>query len=192
MRLIERTESGCDVSEFGKERGAALIVVLVILLLLSILGATMLDSTTSELKIAGNYRNSEEAFYAAEAALTFGMTHESIYTNLYGTTTTWPAPGAGRVLDENDFSVTADANDEEGHSNDYNQIKIPGTNNTADVKVEFVGTGNLPAGTGSQEDSGLSAGSGFKANNFTVSVIAFGPNNARVNIEYMAAKAIPQ
>jgi hypothetical protein len=185
-------KSGIVSGRVGNERGIALIIVLMTLLLLSILGVTMLASSTSELKIAGNYRNTEVAFYTAEAALDFAYTFGDIYTSIIpGTTTSWPVAGQGKWLDEDDFHA-GDPNDA---NNNYNRIKIAspsGAKYDADVKVDFVSTGNLPVGTGTQEDAGLGQGTGFRANNFALDVIAYGPNNAQAAVESQVAKIVPQ
>jgi type IV pilus assembly protein PilX len=54
------------------ERGAALIVSLVFLLIMTILGVTAIRNTTLEERMAGNLRDSNLAFQAAEAALREG------------------------------------------------------------------------------------------------------------------------
>lgn len=51
------------------ERGAALIIALMGVLLLTTLGLALVLTTSTELLIVGNYRNSQEALYGAEAAL---------------------------------------------------------------------------------------------------------------------------
>jgi Tfp pilus assembly protein PilX len=53
----------------GNERGVALILALVMLSLLTILGAWALDTSSTDLKIAGNYRGAQYAFYAAEGGV---------------------------------------------------------------------------------------------------------------------------
>jgi Tfp pilus assembly protein PilX len=171
------------------EGGMALIIVLIMLFLLSILGASMLASSTSELKIAGNYRNSEESFYAAEAALDVGATLDTIYTSIIpdSATESWPVSGSGVELSSS-FATTGTSSP----NRDYNRITIPGTNSTADVKVEFITKSNLAAGSGMQEDSGLSAGGGFKGNNFAVNVIANGPNNSQAQVESQIQKVVQQ
>jgi hypothetical protein len=179
-----------------KQDGMALILVLIVVLLLSLLGTTMLGNSSSELSIAGNYRNSEAAFYAAEAGTAFGSTYDAIYSALYkggAGVTQWPAPGTGTILNPNNFSTGASSPDR-----NYNRITIPGTGSgnipaqTADVKVELLGSGKLPAGTGTQEDSGLSPGTGFKANNFVVTVIGNGPNNSKALLETQVARIVQQ
>ena len=55
-----------------RQRGAVLIVALVILLVLTILGVSSVQNTTMEERMAGNYRDRFTAFQAAEAALRRG------------------------------------------------------------------------------------------------------------------------
>jgi Tfp pilus assembly protein PilX len=50
------------------ERGAALVLALMAVLLLAALGFALLATTTTESMIASNYRSSQEGFYAADAA----------------------------------------------------------------------------------------------------------------------------
>jgi len=66
------------------ERGAALIIVLVMLLLLTILGSTLLSTSTTDLQIAGNYRNNQKAFYNNDYAVEWLKTDAaaSEYKNL--------------------------------------------------------------------------------------------------------------
>ena len=53
---------------FGNEDGVALIIALLSMMLLTALGAAVIMVSNTETKIAGNYRNSQEALYAADAA----------------------------------------------------------------------------------------------------------------------------
>jgi len=53
----------------GNERGVALITSLLLLAVLSVLGTTAYLTSSVEVKIAGNYKTSKIAFYAAEAGL---------------------------------------------------------------------------------------------------------------------------
>jgi len=51
------------------ERGVALIIALMAMMLLTALGAAVVMVSNTETHIAGNYRNSQEALYAADAAV---------------------------------------------------------------------------------------------------------------------------
>jgi len=50
-----------------RERGTALVVVLIAMVLMSAVGITLVLSTSAETRIAGNFRSAQEALYAAEA-----------------------------------------------------------------------------------------------------------------------------
>jgi hypothetical protein len=65
-------------SQEERERGAALVVALMATLLLSALGLALIMTTTTETKITGNYTNSQEALYAADAA--FERTIQDVLT----------------------------------------------------------------------------------------------------------------
>lgn len=54
------------------QRGAALATSLILLLMLTLIGVTAMQSTTLEEKMAGNLRSEHLAFQAAEAALRAG------------------------------------------------------------------------------------------------------------------------
>jgi hypothetical protein len=56
-----------------EERGAALVIALMSMLLLTALGLSLVLTTTSETMIAGNYREGQEALYAADAGLERAM-----------------------------------------------------------------------------------------------------------------------
>ncbi|MBF0498138.1 MAG: pilus assembly PilX N-terminal domain-containing protein [Deltaproteobacteria bacterium] len=54
-------------------RGAALIIALMIMAVLSLLGAASLTTTNIEVRVAGNDRCAQDAFYAAEAGMQFAI-----------------------------------------------------------------------------------------------------------------------
>lgn len=57
----------------GRETGAALIIGLVLLLVMTLLGITSMQSTTVQERMAGNLRQQDLAFQASEAALREGQ-----------------------------------------------------------------------------------------------------------------------
>jgi Tfp pilus assembly protein PilX len=57
----------------GNERGVALIIALLMLLVLTIVGIGTMSSTTFENMISGNDRTATDAFYAAEAGVELQM-----------------------------------------------------------------------------------------------------------------------
>ena len=53
-------------------QGMALVAALILMAILSIIGATVLTATSTEIAISGNYRRGIEAFYLAEAGIAEG------------------------------------------------------------------------------------------------------------------------
>ncbi len=182
-------------STIDNEQGMALILVLVVLLLLTVLSATMLSSSSSELKIAGNARTTEQAFYGAEQALVIGQTFGDIYSYLSPTNVTWPAVASG-VVYNSDLTASTQQNNAAGHDPDSNNIPLLDANGaatgiTADVKVQLVGMGNVPIGSGTQTGSELNPSSGnFKVNTYAVNVVAFGKNNTQLGLETQIGRVV--
>src|SRR5438876_1411254 len=59
--------------DIRREDGVALIVALMATMLMTALGVALILTTSSETMIAGNFRNGQEALYAADAALERAM-----------------------------------------------------------------------------------------------------------------------
>ncbi len=68
----------------ARQRGAVLIVGLLILLVLTLLGVTAMKSTTLEERIAANDQYRTEAFQAAEFGLARGATYDAVERCLAG------------------------------------------------------------------------------------------------------------
>ncbi len=58
---------------FRDEKGIAMVVALIILLVLTLIGFSSINTSTFESNIAGNERLGTEAFYAAEGCLQIGF-----------------------------------------------------------------------------------------------------------------------
>lgn len=72
------------------ERGVALVLALIMLVLMSILGAFALSTTNTEIRIVGNYHNTNEAFFCADAGIEYGQTNGPTYTSIIpGVTNSW-------------------------------------------------------------------------------------------------------
>lgn len=187
-------------SKLDNQDGMVLIIVLITLVLLTFLGATLIDSTTSELKIAGNARNTQDAFYSADAALNFVETYDQIYTALSSSSPSWPSNSTGTYLNSaanptlgSNGAATSSTTLGAKFGNSYNAIVLP-NGDTAFVQVKFVGTGNVPPGYGTQESSSLSGTTSFIAN-YVVATATASPNNnsgASVTVEAQFAKIVPQ
>jgi len=77
------------------QRGAALAFSLILLLILTVLGASSVQSTLLDEKMAANYRDRDAAFQAAEAAL---RSAENLILNAatsdFSDATKWPTAGS--------------------------------------------------------------------------------------------------
>ena len=68
-------------SRLADQRGFALILAVVMLAILSILGAFALTSSTTEIGISGNYRTAQQAFFAAERAIEYSLGNTDILSS---------------------------------------------------------------------------------------------------------------
>ncbi len=134
----------------ANERGAALIIVLVMLLLLTVLGATLLSTSTTDLQIAGNYRNNQRAFYVNDYAFELLKTSDS-EVNVY------LRSDLAQKGDTRTFTTN-----------------LPTTGEAVTYTVSNVGClGGAPAGSGSDADS-----SNYY-NIYEIEITGNGPNNAK-------------
>jgi len=74
-----RELSGCHPH---KSRGVALVVALVFLLLLTILGVTVMNTSALEGRMAGNTQETNRAFQAAESAIEHVFVDGGVFNNL--------------------------------------------------------------------------------------------------------------
>jgi type IV pilus assembly PilX-like protein len=139
------------------ERGVALIIALVMLVLLTILGAWVLNSASTDIHISGNYRNNQQAFYAGDAAinyLTNANTLTTAYSSMSVTNYSYPVPPLT-------VSIVSQAS---------------GT-------VEFLRSGPLPLGTAYDADVDYNGNPKFHGLYFNVQSSGTGMNNAQVVVE---------
>lgn len=68
MNSNQHLEIG-QVARYASERGAALIIALMTMMLLTALGLALVLTSSTETLITGNYRSGQEALYAADAAV---------------------------------------------------------------------------------------------------------------------------
>lgn len=148
------------------ERGIVLIIVLVMLVLLSILGATVLTNSTSELRVTGNYRNQQQALFAAEGGFEQGQISDAIYSMIPNIGETWY--GTISYTSAGVVTVTKDA------------IAEAGAVNTAQVAATNIGSGPPPPGSGFDDT--------FQANLYDLDVTGFGPDNTEIAINSSIAR----
>jgi Tfp pilus assembly protein PilX len=163
------------VTMVRNERGIALIMALVLLALLTMLGTWALDTSSTDLKIAGNYRNAETAFSLADTAAAYAAS-PTMLTN------------ACLTISACTSSI--------GGSTSYTIPSINISGNTASGTIEFLGKGPLPI-NGSIYDAqilGLTSSgtsqTSFSGLYFSVTTVGTGPNNAKAQIETTVAQVV--
>lgn len=161
------------------EKGVALVLAMIMIVLMSILGAFALSTSTTEIAISGNYRNSQDAFYAADSAVEYISIDGNIYNR-----------------DLAAFPVnlnTADAGVYLTNTSINNNGRVSGLDTSATNNVTYITCGALPAGSGYETSAALagSGGSGYNnANYFLITVTTTGPSGSQSSIEAQIAKPV--
>jgi len=152
-------------SVYGNEKGVVLVVALVFLVVLGVMGSAAVMMARGDLKISGNYKNSEQTFYAAEA----GIEH---------------ARETLRGMNESSADISS-FTDELGGVTGSNGILdgyASGTDDTAIINAATLGNGSYTVyltndsvdGSLNQTDSN---------NTVTLTSVATGPNGSKTIIE---------
>jgi Tfp pilus assembly protein PilX len=82
LPIMTAARSGSGIQPAVRERGVALVVALVFLLMLTILGVTVMQTASLEGRMAGNTQETNRAFQAAESAIEHVFTDGAIFNNL--------------------------------------------------------------------------------------------------------------
>ena len=157
----DRQEACCPM--LLNERGIALVVALIMLVLLGMLGALALSTSTTELHIAGNYKNSEIAYYNADVLYTWGPQNPVVNTAIIPYVVNSFPSGTGYY----DAPMPTEALGE------------------SKIRVEFLCVGTPPAG--STDDAGA-----YLAYHYRVIMIGRGANNAEFVVETEISKLGPK
>jgi len=162
LKLSIEPETEANKVPLANERGVVLILVLVMMTLLLILGATVLTSSTTEIRLAGNIRNQQQAFYIAQGALELAPATAAVLNAMGNVGDTWTGTIAmnGSNIVATQGALTA----------------LPtGTQNVAQLHVEYSASTTPPRGSGASADA-------FTANYYEFNVIGKGPNDSEVEI----------
>lgn len=148
------------------ERGLVLVLALVMLALLTILGAWAIGTASTDLTIAGNFRNTQNAFYSADAALAYAtnpdtLTTAYLYTVATGSTAVW------------------------------SQVISIGTV-TANINVNYLGSGPLPSGSIYDGDLDVNGNPRFHGRYFAVNTEGNAANNAAVTVEAAVVQVVEE
>jgi hypothetical protein len=152
-------------SNFNNEKGSALVLSLLALVLLTLMGISATTTSTVEIQMAGGEKFYELAFYSAESGWQRAL---NWLDNQY------PGVTDNRVWDGTDFMPVT------GSLDDATTVGIPLANDNSTwyfVKVEFAGT--APA---------AGYGTNFRRFNYRINSAGTGPGNARSEVEVTAGK----
>ena len=151
------------VDTIATDRGSALVVALLVLVLLTLLGISATTTSTIEVQITGNEKFHDMAFYAAESG--------------WQTSLNWldrQFPGVIQNLGWDEDSQTF----VQGKYNTPDYMVLAEDNDTEySVKIEFVGTRAVPG-----------YGTNFRRFNYRVNSVGIGPGNARSEVSVVAGK----
>jgi len=181
------------VKVFRNDRGTALIISILLLAIMTILGTTLMSTSTTEIQLSGNYRSKQESFYAADRTIEYAMQSASggsTVVDLY--------------LDQNNdvlplqihrtFIATGQTNsglenpdsDSDGTRNAPNDTPISEDDSNS---VNFIGLGSPPVGSGSDA-------SVFAARNYAIHAVGISPlnttNPSRTSLRSQFAKIVPK
>ena len=79
-----------------RERGAALAIALILMVVMTLLGVSGMNTATLELTMAGNAQNQQDAFQAAETGIDIAISQSGFSTAAAGTVLATPV-GAGET-----------------------------------------------------------------------------------------------
>ncbi|WP_300460935.1 pilus assembly PilX N-terminal domain-containing protein [Desulfobacula sp.] len=149
------------------QEGSAIIYALIMLVLLTVLGTSSLNTTTVEQAIAQNHKSYQLAFYAAEAARECVPPNTQLY---HGNNITTGAGISFPIADGLD-------NDADGNIDESDEVKvILSSSQSFEGSVDYDGSTNPPRGTGYEVGS-------FKAHRYTLTAKGYGTHKTEHSIE---------
>lgn len=155
----------------ANERGLALLLALAMLAIMTVIGVFALDTSTTEVQISGNYRTSQEAFFAADRAAMFALGHAKFdYKGLE------PGETTQDLRAKNTRFIANFGQDGETESGAGNAIVAAGSSHTS-LKSGTVE--NIFQGTG----VGDGMGEGVKVGYYLINAVVGGPNGSEARIE---------
>jgi hypothetical protein len=151
------------VDTIANDRGSALVVALLVLVLLTLMGISATTTSTIEVQMAANEKFYDLAFYAAESG--------------WQTSLNWldsQYPGVTQNLGWDGGSETFEL---DNYDNPDSIILAEDNDTEYSAKIEFVGTRVVPG-----------YGTNFRRFNYRVNSVGIGPGNARSEVSVVAGK----
>lgn len=154
----------------GRQRGATLVVALLILVLIMMIGITAVSTSNTQFKLAGNLQfedsalnNAEAAVTAAENWLATGLNYQNpAFTAVAASTDPDPGsdPATPHLLPRTSVPSIRDARDTRGYSitwDDNNSIRVGGAE-TQRYYIELISQNNRLQGSSQAVGTRASAG----------------------------------
>ncbi len=145
----------------SRQRGAALVIALILLLVMTLLGVAALRTTTLEERMAANSQEHNRAFHAAESGLTQGLL--AMLPNAALSSLIFNPPSSGSQMLNNDSGAT--------------------TRSGAVISAEFVDSGPVPVGSGTEANQGANLAA------YYFNVTSTGGNNMTAGADGLASGA---
>jgi type IV pilus assembly protein PilX len=145
----------------SSQRGAALVIALILLLVMTLLGVAALRTTTLEERMAANSQERNRAFHAAESGLTQGLLSTLPGADLSSLIYSPPSSGS-QMLDNDPTAGTA-------------------TQSGATITAEFVDSGPVPVGSGTEANQGANIAA------YYFNVTSTGGNNMTAGADGLAS-----
>lgn len=157
------------------QTGVALVVTLLILLVMTILGVSSMQSTTLEERMAGNMRDQNLAFQSAEAALIEGeeFLENTLLIVTDSTAGLHPKNEAPDVFDADTWISDAKSRSASVHLNDDQEARF---------LIEKIGDISKPTGKDLTFDAGGNKSKGSDITGYKVIAIGRGPSGTSKSI----------
>ena len=137
------------------EQGTVLVIAILMLLLITVLGIALLNTTTAYVKIVGNEKIHKISFYAAEASRSYVAASPALY-------------GTDNITVSGSLAFPNDADPSQKFALDSKQ--------SFNGSVEYLGSTVPPRG------SGYGAGK-YKAHRYMMACTGFAPLNTQTQVE---------
>lgn len=174
-------------SVLRSEQGIALALALIMLVVMSLIGIMTLNTTDTELNIASNYGRAQSSTSAATSIVSYAQTTGKIYNDI-GTGTIELADGdpATQTIYEQDLAgLGKNVRIREGIQNADGTFEP----HTEWNRVEFLGSGPLPPGSGTQAND---EDGGFTGRYYLISTAVEESGGAVARVESQLVRVVPK
>ncbi len=155
------------LSPLKGDGGSVIVLAMIMLLVVTIIGVSSINTTTTETTIAGNERLYNISFYAAEAARGYVPPHTALYHGdnvIIGGELSFPSDDG--VDNDGDGDI-----DEQGE-----MFRLSSNNSSFDGSVEYTGRSQPPRASGYEANK-------FTAHTYEITCNGYSSDNTETTIE---------